>query len=88
MDGASNMATFEEMHENVCEAILNKDSMRYDNGHRSLTPFFSNDLADKLHDLSGQVLVAYIQGNDEEMLKIMKKLCNDEIESIIDFLWG
>ena len=82
------MAAFEEMHENVCEAILNKDSMRYDNGHRSLTPFFSNDLADKLHDLSGQVLIAYIQGNDEYLLQIMQKLCSEEIDSIIDLVWG
>ena len=81
--------TYEEQHEQVCEAIINKDSLSI-GGHRnwSTTPFFHNDLGDKLHDYSGEMLVAYINGDDEQMLKIMKKLCNDEIESIVDLIWG
>lgn len=86
MDGASNMANYEELHEFVCDSILDKDSIVYNNGRGQLTPYFSNDLGDKLHELSGQVLSAYILGNDEEILKIMHKLCEQEIDSIIDLV--
>lgn len=81
--------TYEEQHEQMCDAILNKDSLSI-GGHRtwSTTPFFHNDLADKLHDHSGAILVAYINGDDETILNIMKKLCNDEIKSLVDLVWG
>ena len=80
--------TYEEMHEFICDSILYKNSLNYNNGRGSVTPFHSNDLGDKVHEFSGQLLTAYIQGNDQEILNIMKKLCNDEIESLIDLVWG
>jgi hypothetical protein len=86
MDGASNMATYEELHEFVCDSIVDKTPVAYNNGRGQLTPFYSNDLADKLHDLTGQLLVAYILGNDEDMLKIMHKVCAQEIDSIVDLV--
>ena len=79
---------YEEMHEYVCDAILDKDSIRYNNGHGSITPFFSNDLGDSVHEFSGQILSAYIHGNDQEILDVMRKLCAKEIDGIIDLVWG
>lgn len=88
MDGVTNM-TFEEQHEQMCEAIINRDSLNIGGRHTwTLTPFSNNDLADKLHEHSGAILTAYIHGDDEAILNIMKKLCNDEIESLIDLVWG
>lgn len=88
MDGVTNM-TFEEQHEQMCDAIINQESLSI-GSHRNwtTTPYFNNDLADKLHEQSGAILTAYIHGDDEAILNIMKKLCNDEIESLIDLVWG
>lgn len=80
------MATYEELHEFVCDSILDKDTIKYNNGRGNVTPFFTNDLADKMHDLTGMILTAYIQGNDEELLKIMHRVCASEIDSLIDLV--
>jgi len=78
---------YEALHEQVCDAIINKQSLSYGSlNNLSVTPFFSNDLGDKLHELSGQVLTAYIQGDNEEIIRIMQKLCAAEIDSIIDLI--
>lgn len=77
-----------QLHEQVCDAILEKQHISYPGRVGSTNPYFSNDLADKLHEHSGAILTAYINGNDEAILNIMKKLCNDEIESLIDLVWG
>ena len=87
MDGVTNM-DYAEQHEQVCDAILENQSISYPCSRGSVSPYSSNDLADKLHEHSGDLLRAYILGNDEQILSIMKKLCNDEIESIIDLIWG
>ena len=79
---------YEEMHEYVCDAIMDKSSISYPTSQGRITPYDSNDLDDKLYEYKGQVLQAYIRGDDQEILRIMKKLCSDEIESIIDFIWG
>lgn len=87
MDGVINMH-HAQLHEQVCDAILEKQHISYPGRVGSTNPYFSNDLGDKVYGYSGQLLQAYINGDDEQMLNIMKKLCNDEIESIIDLVWG
>ena len=79
---------FEQLHEQVCDAILEKQSINYPSRRGSVNPFFSNDLGDKVYSYSGELLQAYIRGDDEQILSIMKKLCNDEIESTVDLIWG
>ena len=79
---------YEDMHEQVCYAILDKSSISYPGRTGSTNPFHSNDLGDKVYQHGGELLSAYIRGNDEQILNIMKKLCHDEIESIVDLVWG
>ena len=83
-DGMSNV----DMEYEVLEAIKNNDSISYGNGKYSIKPFESNDLADKVHEFSGQLLLAYAQGDNDAILRIMKKLCEDEVESLIDLIYG
>jgi hypothetical protein len=79
---------YEDMHEHVCDAIMDKDSITYPNRRGSTNPYHSNDLGDKVYEHSGQLLQAYIRGDDQEILNIMKYICHQEIESIIDLVWG
>lgn len=78
---------YEELHEQVCDAIMNKDSMSYGALNKySLTPFDNNDLADKLFEKSGLILQAYIKGDDQALLTMIKDACRLEIDSIIDLI--
>lgn len=78
-----------DMEYTVLEAIKNNDSLNYGIGGKySIKPFESNDLADKVHEFSGQLLLAYAQGDNDAILRIMRKLCEDEVESLIDLIYG
>jgi len=77
-----------DMECTVLEAIKNNDSLRYGIGDKfSIKPFESNDLGDKVHAVSGQLLLAYAQGDNDAILRIMRKLCEDEVESLIDLIY-
>ena len=78
---------YEDLHEQVCDAILNNTKLSYgalNNFHTS--PFESNDLGDKVYEKSGLLLRSYIRGDDAAILAIMKQLCQEEINSIIDLI--
>jgi hypothetical protein len=78
---------YEELHEQVCDAIMNKDSLSYGALNKySLTPFDSNDLGDKVWENSGLMLQAYIKGDDQALLAMLKEACRTEIDSIIDLI--
>jgi len=78
---------YEELHEQVCDAIMNKDSLSYGALNKfSITPFDSNDLADKVWENSGLMLQAYIKGDDQALLEMLKTACRAEIDSIIDLI--
>jgi hypothetical protein len=78
-----------DMEYTVLEAIKNNDSLNYGIGGKYTTkPFESNDLGDKVHAVSGQLLLAYAQGDNDAILRIMRKLCEDEVESLIDLVYG
>lgn len=78
---------YEELHEQVCDAIMNKDSLSYGALNKfSITPFDSNDLADKVWENSGLMLQAYIKGDDQALLAMLKTACRAEIDSIIDLI--
>ena len=83
-DGDDN---YEELHEQVCDAIMNKDSLSYGALNKfSITPFDSNDLADTVWENSGLMLQAYIKGDDQALLAMLKTACRAEIDSIIDLI--
>ena len=78
-----------DMEYTVLDAIKNNDSLSYGMGGKySIKPFESNDLGDKVHAVSGQLLLAYSQGDNDAILRIMRKLCEDEVESLIDLIYG
>ena len=78
---------YEDLHEHVCDAILNNTKISYgalNNFHTS--PFESNDLGDKVYEKSGLLLRSYIRGDDAAMLAIIKNLCQAEIDSLVDLI--
>ena len=78
---------YEELHEQVCDAIMNKDSLSYGALNKfSITPFDSNYLANKVWENSGLMLQAYIKGDDQALLAMLKTACRAEIDSIIDLI--
>jgi hypothetical protein len=83
----SQFEDYEDLHEVVCDAILDNKKLSYgalNNFH--FTPFESNDLGDKVYEKSGLLLRSYIKGDDAAMLAIMKQLCQAEIDSMIDLI--
>lgn len=78
-----------DMQYEIYKAIQNNDSLSYgNNGKYTIKPFESNDLGDKVHAVSGQLLLAYAQNDNDAILRIMRKLCEDEVESLIDLIYG
>lgn len=78
---------YAELHEQVCDAIMERTSLKYGALNKySVTPFDSNDLGDKVYASSGLILQAYIKGDDAELLKIIKNACTAEIDAIIDLI--
>ena len=78
---------YQEIHENVCDAILNKGQVKYGALNQfTITPFFSNDLDDKIYEVKGEILAAYINGDNEKILAIMHKLCDQELDSLVDLI--
>lgn len=46
------------------------------------------DLHDKVYPVQKQIMLAYVLGNDAEMLRIMKALCSAEIDTVVDLIYG
>ena len=89
----SNELTLEEQRDMVEQAIMKRERLNY--GYQypiayrgGVTPYDNNDLGDKVYEHSGALLSAYIMGDDAEILRIMKSLCESEIESLIDLVYG
>lgn len=79
--------TYEQLHEEVCDAILNKSQVKYGALNQfTITPHDSNDLDDKVYSHKGELLTAYINGDNERILAIMTKLCAQEIDSLVDLI--
>jgi hypothetical protein len=77
-----------DMQYEIYQAIKNNDSLSYGNNDKyTIKPFESNDLGDKVYEYSGQLLLAYTQNDNDAIVRIMRKLCEDEIESLIDLIY-
>ena len=78
---------YAQLHEEVCDAIVNGEVLRYGNRKQyTHSPMTENDLYDKIQPVSGQILRAYILGDNERILAIMHRLCESEIDSMIDLI--
>jgi hypothetical protein len=85
--------TDEELMEFVKDAIVKRERLTFHQNlgsihQRSCVPYDNNDLDDKVYQHSGALLSAYIMNDDAELLRIMKMICQQEIESIYDLAYG
>lgn len=83
----------EELMQFVKDAIVKRERLTFHQNmgsmhQRSCVPYDSNDLGDKVHEHGGDLLSAYIMQDDAELLRIIKMLCQQEIESIYDLAYG
>jgi hypothetical protein len=83
----------EELMQFVKDAIVNRKRLTFHQSmgsmhQRSCVPYDSNDLGDKVYQHGGALLSAYIMQDDDELLRIIKMLCQQEIESIYDLAYG
>ena len=79
--------SYEDLHEQVCDAIMNKEKLSYGALNKySVTPFDSNDLSDRVYLYSGLMLQAYIKGDNETLLALIKEACSKEIDALIDLI--
>lgn len=82
-----------ELRQFVEDAIVKRERLTFHQNmgvmhQRSCVPYDSNDLDDKVFEYSGALLSAYIMKDDAEILRIMKMLCEAEIQSIYDLAYG
>lgn len=83
----------EELMQFVKDAIVKRERLTFHQNmgsthQRSCVPYDSNDLGDKVYQHGGDLLSAYIMQDDAELLRIMKMLCQQEIDSIYDLAYG
>lgn len=80
--------TWEEERQFLEEAIVNQEKLNYGvRNQYTITPFDSNDLGDKVYQHSGELLTAFINDDNETILRIMKRLCVDELDSLHDLIY-
>lgn len=80
--------TWEEQRQFLEEAIVKQERMGYGARNQySITPFESNDLGDKVYQHSGELLTAFINNDNETILRIMRSLCVAELDSLHDLIW-
>jgi phosphate uptake regulator len=83
----------EELMQFVKDAIVKRERLTFHQNmgsmhQRSCVPYDSNDLGDKVYQHGGDLLSAYIMQDDAELLRIIKMLCQQEIDSIYDLAYG
>lgn len=83
------LLTWEEERQLLEEAIVNQKKLNYGVRNQfTVNPFESNDLGDKVYQHSGDLLTAFINDDDATILRIMKKMCVDELDSLHDLIYG
>jgi hypothetical protein len=81
--------TWEEKRQFLEDAIVKQERMTYGVRNQfSITPFESNDLGDKVYQYSGELLTAFINNDNETILRIMRNLCTAEMDSLHDLIYG
>lgn len=77
---------FEYLKDKVEEAIKKGTPLKY-GAHNQFTTTIENcDLHDKVAMIQQSILLAYINDNDKELLKLIKVCCAQEINSLIDLI--
>jgi hypothetical protein len=77
---------WEEAEETVINAIKNGETITYGRGNKYSVDPVNSDLADKVYELQQQIMLAYVNKNDAELLLLIKRACNKEIIDLIDLI--
>ncbi len=77
---------WEELEDTVIDAIKTGKKLSYGNRNQYTTDPSDGDLYDKVAQVQSQIMLAYVNGNDAELLSLIKQACNKEIISLIDLI--
>ena len=77
---------WEEAEETVIDAIKKGETLKYGNRNQYTVDPSNSDLADKVYELQQQIMLAYVNKNDAELLTLIKRACNKEIIDLIDLI--
>lgn len=77
---------FDENRQTVIKAINSNACLTYAKG-RTLDPA-DGDLYDRISGIQKKIMVAHLAGDDKTILALVKKACDDEIDSVVDLIWG
>lgn len=77
---------WEELEDTVINAIKKGEKLSYGNRNQFTIDPSDSDLYDKVGHIQKQLMLAYVNGNDAELLSLIKQACNKEIISLIDLI--
>lgn len=77
---------WEELEDTVIDAIKKGEKLSYGNRNQFTIDPSDSDLYDKVGHIQKQLMLAYVNGNDAELLSLIKQACNKEIISLIDLI--
>lgn len=77
---------WEELEDTVIDAIKKNQKLNYGNRNQFTVDPSDGDLHDKVAQVQSQIMLAYVNGNDAELLSLIKQACNKEIISLIDLI--
>lgn len=72
----------------VVEAIKEDSAFSFGRNGTGRIDASSCDLYDRVSPRQKEILLAYVNKDDATILAIMKQLCHEEIESIVDLVFG
>lgn len=77
---------WEELEDSVIDAIKKGQKLSYGNRNQFTVDPSDSDLYDKVGQIQKQLMLAYVNGNDAELLSLIKQACNKEIIALIDLI--
>jgi hypothetical protein len=76
----------DDFKEQVIEAIKNGEKINYGSRKQFTIDPADSDLYDKVVMTQKQMMVAYVKGDDKELLRLIKAACSMEIDSMTDLI--
>ncbi len=77
---------WEELEDSVIDAIKKGQKLSYGNRNQYTVDPSNNELTERVYELQQQMMIAYVNKNDAELLSLIKQACNKEIIALIDLI--
>ena len=77
---------WEELEDTVIDAIKKGEKLKYGSRNQYTVDPANNELTEQVYELQQQMMLAYVNKNDGELLTLIKRACNKEIISLIDLI--